>query len=342
MIGMAGVAGAPLRAGGTAQLLNNGDQFFPALYAALRGRSRASTSRSTSGRRASPATKCSPSSPRGRALACSPLLLDAVGLHAPDEDIDRLKAAGGKVKVFRSAQFGKLSRFHKRNHRRAIVLDGSVAFTGGMAVAEKWVGNADSEEHWRDIMIQVTGPLAATLQSAFVDNWAHVPAARSSSAPRSSPSSPRPWPPPAKASRCTRGSTARPPARTIPCGSCTSRPSPPRGRSSTSPTRTSCPTSHPEGGGGAARSRESTSASCCPERTDAKPIRQTSHQYFEQLLEAGVNLRVPAHDDARQDASWWTASSPRRVEQHGRALEGAETRRLLGNPPRGLREAGRA
>src|SRR6185369_14678908 len=54
------------------------------------------------------------------------------------------------------------------------VMDGRVGYTGGMAVSDKWVGNADTEEHWRDTMVRVTGPLAATLQSAFVAPWAQT------------------------------------------------------------------------------------------------------------------------------------------------------------------------
>ena len=74
--------------------------------------------------------------------------------------------------TFRPARFGKLTRFHKRNHRRAIVIDGTVAFTGGAAMADQWLGNAENEEQWRDTMVRVTGPLALTLQSAFADLWA--------------------------------------------------------------------------------------------------------------------------------------------------------------------------
>jgi cardiolipin synthase len=49
-----------------------------------------------------------------------------------------------------------------------------VAFTGGMAIGEKWAGNADSEDHWRDTMVKVTGPLAASVQSAFTSQWANA------------------------------------------------------------------------------------------------------------------------------------------------------------------------
>jgi cardiolipin synthase len=176
MLGLAGVAGAPLRAGGTAQLLNNGDQFFPALHRALEG-AKQSINFSVyiwEDGKASDAVMAVLIE-RARAGVQVRVLLDAMGsTSSPEDDFERLEEAGGKVKVFRAARLGKLTRFHKRNHRRAIVIDGSVAFTGGIAVGDKWLGNAGHEKEWRDSMVQVTGPLAATIQSAFVDNWAHV------------------------------------------------------------------------------------------------------------------------------------------------------------------------
>jgi cardiolipin synthase len=76
------------------------------------------------------------------------------------------------VAKFRPAVFGKLLRFHRRNHRRAIVIDGRVAFTGGAAVGDKWLGNAGNPDEWRDSMVRVDGCLAHNLQSAFCELWA--------------------------------------------------------------------------------------------------------------------------------------------------------------------------
>ena len=69
------------------------------------------------------------------------MLLDGFGsMKAPQKDFDALRALGGKVEFFRTPRFGKLTRFHKRTHRRAIVIDGTVAYTGGMAIGDKWLG----------------------------------------------------------------------------------------------------------------------------------------------------------------------------------------------------------
>ena len=72
---------------------------------------------------------------------------------------------------FRTPTLGQLTRFHRRNHRRAIVMDGEVGFTGGMAVSDVWLGHAQDPEHWRDAMFKVTGPLAKDLQAGFADTW---------------------------------------------------------------------------------------------------------------------------------------------------------------------------
>jgi len=169
---VSGTAAAPLRTGGTVQLLNNGVQIFPSMLEAIRG-ARRSVNFSAyiweDGRASEQMLAALVD--RARSGVEVRILLDGMGgLYAPS--MDALKAAGGKVVTFRPARFGKLMRFHKRNHRRAIVIDGAVGFTGGAAVADKWLGDADTEEQWRDTMVRVTGPLALTLQSAFVDAWA--------------------------------------------------------------------------------------------------------------------------------------------------------------------------
>jgi cardiolipin synthase len=64
-----------------------------------------------------------------------------------------------------------LTRFHRRNHRRAIVVDGAVGFTGGAAIGDKWAGRARHPEEWRDSMVRVTGPPARSLQAAFAQSW---------------------------------------------------------------------------------------------------------------------------------------------------------------------------
>lgn len=170
---LAALLNVPLRRGGSARLLNNGDEYFPAILDEIR-----SAEHSVhvmvyiweSGRISD--TFLEAMLERRRSGVEVRILLDAFGaMHADDDDFEELKAAGGRVEKFRPMVLGKLLRFHRRNHRRAIVIDGRVAFTGGAAIADKWAGDAQHPE-WRDTMVRVDGCIAHNLQSAFCELWA--------------------------------------------------------------------------------------------------------------------------------------------------------------------------
>ena len=292
LIGLAGVAGSPLRAGGTARLLNNGDAFFPALHDALAAAKQSINFAVYIWEKGKASDDVfAVLIERARAGVQVRVLLDGLGgLHAPDEDIKRLVEAGGKVKFFRSARLGKLSRFHKRNHRRAIVIDGSVAFVGGMAVADKWLGNADSEEHWRDSMTQVTGPLAATVQSAFVDTWAHV-GGEILVGPAFFPEFPAPVAPPGESIALHTGLASAPSSENHPMRLMFLQ------TFSAARQKLYIANSYfvPDATIRKAvveRAKQGVDVRILlpGEKTDAKPIRYSGHRYFEQLLEAGVKI----------------------------------------------------
>lgn len=100
------------------------------------------------------------------------ILLDAYGsIKAPG--FDKLKAAGGKVETFRSLVPlpWTIMRATKRNHRRAITIDGLVGYTGGVAVDDKWLGKASTPEEWHDLMFRFTGSVATRLMGSFSELW---------------------------------------------------------------------------------------------------------------------------------------------------------------------------
>ena len=348
MLGMAGVAGGPLRAGGTARLLNNGDQFFPALYEALKGRpAEHQLRRLHLGEGQGRATRSSPSSSsaRGPGCRCASSSTAWADCSAPDEDIERLEDGGregqdvprrapGQAHALPQAQppAGHRRRRQRRLHRRAWP-----SATSGWATPP-------TEKQWRDSMVQVTGPLATTLQSAFVDNWAHVADDDDTGGeillgPAFFPEFPAPVPGPGEAVALHTGIAAPPPARTIPCGSFTSRRSPPRARSSTSPTRTSCPTRRSARRWSSARSRGSTSASSCPaRRRTPSPSARPATSYFEELLEAGV--KIYEYQPTMMHAKTVVVDGKFSVvglQQHGRPLQGAEPGERARHPRRRLR-----
>ena len=170
---LAAIAGAPVETGGSITVLNNGDEFQPALLQSINGAHRTINFAVYiwSGGEFSTQVLAALEKKQREGVAVR-VLLDGVGsLKVSDDDFEALIAAGGKVQKFRTPKFGKLTRFHRRNHRRSIVLDGEVGFTGGMAVSDVWLGHAQDADHWRDIMFKVTGPMARSLQTAFVDLW---------------------------------------------------------------------------------------------------------------------------------------------------------------------------
>jgi cardiolipin synthase len=104
------------------------------------------------------------------------LLLDGVGSpkHLKRTDVEMLRRAGCRVEFFRPVRPWMLDVLNRRTHRRILVVDGALGFTGGVGIADLWEGDADSPEHWRDTMARIEGPVVAQMQSAFEDNWSEV------------------------------------------------------------------------------------------------------------------------------------------------------------------------
>jgi cardiolipin synthase len=64
------------------------------------------------------------------------------------------------------------AKLNNRTHRKLLVVDGKVGFTGGVGIADEWTGDAQDADHWRDTHYRVAGPVVAHLAAAFADNWA--------------------------------------------------------------------------------------------------------------------------------------------------------------------------
>ncbi|MEO6184869.1 MAG: phospholipase D-like domain-containing protein [Steroidobacteraceae bacterium] len=83
----------------------------------------------------------------------------------------RMTDSGVQVQRFRPLKWYTVARLNNRTHRKLLIVDGRVAFTGGVGIADQWQGNAQDAEHWRDLHFRVEGPVAAQFQAAFNDNW---------------------------------------------------------------------------------------------------------------------------------------------------------------------------
>jgi cardiolipin synthase len=64
-----------------------------------------------------------------------------------------------------------LGRFNHRTHRKSLIVDGRIAFTGGAGIADHWQGHAQDPKHWRDTQIRIEGPGVVPLQTGFALNW---------------------------------------------------------------------------------------------------------------------------------------------------------------------------
>lgn len=172
----AALLSVPLRQGGEIQLINNGDAWLSAFFADV------ATARKSitfavyiwePGQMSDMMFEALLD--RARAGVEVRVLLDGLGcMRCPEEGVKALRAAGGRVETFRPPRFGSFMRFNQRNHRRAIVIDGVIGYTGGMAVGDKWLGDARNDKEWRDSMLRVTGCPVESIQSAFTELWAYV------------------------------------------------------------------------------------------------------------------------------------------------------------------------
>jgi cardiolipin synthase A/B len=89
-----------------------------------------------------------------------------------NSDVRAMKQAGCKFAYYHPTHSLRVDRTNRRSHRRILVTDGRIAFTGGIGFAKHWGGHAQDKQHWRDVQLRVQGPLVANFQSAFQQHWA--------------------------------------------------------------------------------------------------------------------------------------------------------------------------
>jgi cardiolipin synthase A/B len=164
----------PVERGDEIQILNNGDEFLPAFYEALTSAKKTINLTTYIWRDGKILdTVFEILIERANAGVEVRILIDGLGgKFVSQHHFEKLKNAGVIVGVFRPPRFGKLTRIHRRNHRRAMVIDGYIGFTGGMAFSDQWLGNAQTPEEWHDMMFKMKGAMAHSLQGAFAELWA--------------------------------------------------------------------------------------------------------------------------------------------------------------------------
>jgi cardiolipin synthase A/B len=164
---------APILHGNRVEILQNGDEFFPAMLAAIRQARTTITLVQYVFEKPGVADEFSAAlAQRCRAGVGVNVLLDAAGsLFIPGEYVDRMRRSGCHVAFFRPLRPWSIDRLNHRTHRRVLVVDGRVAFTGGFGISEQWAGDGRQPGRWRDTAVRVEGPAVRDLQGAFAQNW---------------------------------------------------------------------------------------------------------------------------------------------------------------------------
>jgi cardiolipin synthase len=170
---MDAILGPGVLAGNEITALQNGEQIFPAMLEAIRGASRSITFETyiywsgEIGKTFADALK-----ERRQAGVAIHVMLDWAGSAKMDARlIDELTDAGVEVERYHPLRWFSIGRLNNRTHRKLLIVDGRIGFTGGVGIADQWQGHAQDPEHWRDIHFRVQGPVVAQLQSGFMDNW---------------------------------------------------------------------------------------------------------------------------------------------------------------------------
>lgn len=165
--------GPPIVGGNRYEELRNGDEIFPAMLDAIRHARRSITFETyiywagDIGRMFADAL-----SERARAGVKVHLLLDWLGSEKIDEALIALMmAAGVQVERYHPLRWYDLARLNNRTHRKILVVDGHIGFTGGVGIAPEWTGHAQDADHWRDTHFRIEGPAVAQMQAVFLDNW---------------------------------------------------------------------------------------------------------------------------------------------------------------------------
>jgi len=168
--------GPPVVGGNRVEALQNGDEIFPSMLAAIRGARHTINFESYiywSGEIGQAFADAL--AERAKAGVQVHVLLDWLGSQKIKEEmLDEMRDAGVQIYLFHPLSWYDVARVNNRTHRKLLIVDGRVGFTGGVGIADKWQGHAQDAEHWRDSHYRAEGPVVAQMQATFIDNWTKV------------------------------------------------------------------------------------------------------------------------------------------------------------------------
>ena len=165
--------GPPVISGNRFEMLLNGDHIFPSMLEAIRSARRTITFETFiywSGEIGEQIARAL--ADKAREGVAVHVLLDWVGSSKMDKHyLEMLRDAGAEVIQYHKPHWTGLGRMNDRTHRKLLIVDGKIGFTGGVGIAPEWTGHAQNEKHWRDTHFRVAGPVVGHMQAVFMDNW---------------------------------------------------------------------------------------------------------------------------------------------------------------------------
>jgi cardiolipin synthase A/B len=170
---MHALTGSAMTAGNKVDVLRNGVQMFPSMLAAIKAAKRTINLEfyiywdGEVGR-----IFAETLAEKARSGVEVKVILDAFGSATMSRSlIEFMRRNGIDVEWYHPLRWYTLSRMNHRTHRKLLIVDGRVGFTGGVGIADEWLGDADAPNHWRDTLVRVEGPVVTQMQFAFMDNW---------------------------------------------------------------------------------------------------------------------------------------------------------------------------
>jgi cardiolipin synthase len=170
---LASIVGSPFVDGNLITPLVNGDEIFPAMLRAIDSATNTVNLENYLWRSGPVsdefvAAVCE----RARAGVEVRVITDALGsIRLNDDDVRRMRNAGVKLHFYNPPRLHGLPKLNFRDHRKLLIVDGTIAFTGGVCIADEWTGDAETKHQWRETHFQVEGPAVGQLQGVFAANW---------------------------------------------------------------------------------------------------------------------------------------------------------------------------
>ena len=175
---IANLTGSPILAGNAVQVLQDGDGFFPPLFADV-AKAKESIHIETY-----VWWKGEICDRLARALAAKArqgvevrLTVDATGSSKGDDELfEEMAKAGVKISYYHPLRLEDIGLFNNRSHRKLAIFDGRVGYVFGHGIAEEWTGHGQDPKHWRDTGVRLRGPIVNAVQAVFTENWVEMTA----------------------------------------------------------------------------------------------------------------------------------------------------------------------